>query len=582
MSSLQRLLSSSLTQSIKTSKRRKRILPSGYVLSPSSSPFSTLTTASQSLPGERLRVAVVGGGCAGLSSALHLAPLVEKGLLASPIDIYTHDNPSMSHQRDIGVGVWSTALDPFRFEQDRPSHQLAYESLIQAGTWVTNVGYRTPDGSWLMKSHLPPNHSEADQRNMPALLFLREKDLWNSLSTAVHWEQQRGMIQIHTQQKVTQLWEQSTRPFSTHLMIENQKNKDLSLPTERDYHVIIAADGTHSLLRQQYGGHDVERRVRLTGTGALPMPLDIPAEGQHASAADWNEMQRQTGIGLQDRHYTVYRGNAPLTREEMGLDDTSFQTWGTGNSMRFATVPMVYPVGNRKEERQVWFITCDDPEIAQETNPIKRRDMLLEKFHGWHDPIRRIVEATDPNEILADRAIAHRYATSPVLNFNHVVEKMRGIRPPNSGSGPFIIFVGDAFMTIDPILAQGFTVGMEGAYIMKKAIEKACVKCERDPTLNYDPYLLEKVLKERDESRMKRLVCLLRATELVQFLGQPSGTLGQFQTKILRPVVHMIPNLIKSPIFDRVLKYSLGITPFRTVADVHGNDEDDTSKIRKI
>ena len=542
------------------------------------------------MPGDRLRVAVVGAGCAGLSSALHLAPLVERGLIASPIDIYTHDddndnnsNNATQQQRDIGVGIWSTALEPFRFESDRPSHQRVYDSLLQAGSWVTNVGYRTPDGAWLMKSHLPASHQEADRTQMPALLFLREKDLWNALSTAVHWEQQRGMIQIHPRQKVTQLWEQSNRPWSTSLMIgNNNKDNDTAVLTERDYHVIIAADGTHSSLRQHYGGHEVGRRARLTGTGALPMPMDIPAPGQHSSAADWNEMQRQTGIGLQDRNYTVYRGNAVLTREEMGLDDTSFQTWGTGNSMRFATVPMVYPAGNRKEERQVWFITCDDRAIAQETNPIKRRDMLLEKFKDWHDPIRRIVEATDPNEILVNRAIAHRYATSPVLNFNHVVEKMRGKRPPNSGNGPCVIFVGDAYMTIDPILAQGFTVGMEGAYIMKKAIEKACVKCERDPSLCYDPYILEEVLKERNDARMDRLVCLLRATELVQALGQPTGgsLSGQFQTKILRPVVQSIPNFIKAPIFDRVLKYSLGITPFRTRGDIH-DDDDDSSKINK-
>lgn len=514
-------------------------------------------------PGERLRVAVVGAGCAGLSSALHLAPLVERGLIASPIDIYD-DNNNKSNHRDIGVGIWSTALEPFRLETNRPSHQRVYESMIQAGSWVGNVGYRTPDGSWLMKSHLPESHAEADQTGMPALLFLREKDLLNALSTAVHWEQQRGMIQMHPGQKVTQLFEQSNRPWSTSLMVGD-------LLEERDYHVIIAADGTHSLLRQHYGGHDVGRRTRLTGTGALPTPLDLPAESHHASAADWNEMQRQTGIGLQDRNYTVYRGNAVLSREDMGMDDTSFQTWGTGNSMRFATVPMVYPAGNRKEERQVWFITCDDREIEKEKDPIKRRDMLLDKFKDWHDPIRRIVEATDPNEIVVNRAIAHRYATSPVLNFNHVVERMRGTRPPNSGNGPCVIFVGDAYMTVDPILAQGFTVGMEGAYILKKAIEKACVKCERDPSLDFDPYILEEVLKERNDARMDRLVCLLRATELVQALGQPTGgtVSGQFQTKILRPLVQRIPNFIKAPIFDRVLKYSLGITPFRIRGDIH-------------
>lgn len=39
--------------------------------------------------GNQLRVAIIGGGAAGLSSALHLAPLVESGMIAAPIDVST-------------------------------------------------------------------------------------------------------------------------------------------------------------------------------------------------------------------------------------------------------------------------------------------------------------------------------------------------------------------------------------------------------------------------------------------------------------------------------------------------------------
>jgi hypothetical protein len=53
----------------------------------------------------------------------------------------------------------------------------------------------------------------------------------------------------------------------------------------------------------------------------------------------------------------------------------------------------------------------------------------------------------------------------------------------------------------------------------------------------------------------------LRATELVQTLGQPSGgTIGGFlNTHFLRPLTKLIPNAIKKPIFDAVLNYSLGL-----------------------
>jgi hypothetical protein len=73
--------------------------------------------------------------------------------------------------------------------------------------------------------------------------------------------------------------------------------------------------------------------------------------------------------------------------------------------------------------------------------------------------------------------------------------------------------------------------------------------------------VLRQELKLRHYGRLDRLGCLLRATELVQALGQPSGgTLGGFlNTHFLRPLTKLIPNTIKKPIFNAVLNYSLGL-----------------------
>ena len=499
-----------------------------------------------SVGGERLRVAIVGGGAAGLSSALHLAPLVEKGLITSPIDVYEAPKES----RDIGVGLWSTALDAFRLS-DRPSHKTVYDEMTSRGSWIGDAGYRTPSGSWLMKSHLPVNMEEAAASGMPALLFLREKDMLLSLKKAVHWEQQHGMVQIHSKTPVNGLLENSSRPWSTNVMRGGK-------PSDRDYHLILAADGTHSALRQEYGGHDASHRI-LTGTYALPSPNDLPNE-KRQEPTPWDEAQRQISVGLQDRNYTVFRGNAPLTQEDIGMDGTSFQTWGEGQSMRFATVPMHFLCGQEKVERQVWFITIDDKEILKVSDPAERQEMLLNQFKDWHDPICQIVESTPAEEILMERAVAHRHCIPPVTNFNRIVQKLRGVRPPNSGDGPCVVFVGDAYMTVDPILAQGFTVAMEGAVELRNAVEKACRRCERDPALEFDPAILREALMRRHTGRMDRLICLLRATELVQALGQPSGVAGAFNTKLLRPLVKLVPNMIKAPIFDSVLKYSLGVS----------------------
>ena len=81
--------------------------------------------------------------------------------------------------------------------------------------------------------------------------------------------------------------------------------------------------------------------------------------------------------------------------------------------------------------------------------------------------------------------------------------------------------------------------------------------------------VLRKELKLRHHSRLDRLVCLLRATELVQALGQPSGGTfgGLLNMYLLRPLTKLMPNAIKKPIFDVVLNYSLGLpSPSRVIA----------------
>jgi len=500
---------------------------------------------STSSAGERLRIAIVGGGAAGLSSALHLAPLVQQGLVASPIDIY---EPSRSIGREIGVGLWSTALEPFRVSQ-RNSHQLLWHDMLHYGTFIKDVGYRTPNGGWLARSELPTE--VGDDVDMPALLFLREMDMLTALRRAVHLEEQQGTVQIHKgdSSRITGIVEESPHAYSSNLIggIDNT--------TDRDYHLIVAADGMHSMVRQKYAGH--RQMKRFTGTAAIDARQNVDGD------SSWEAMGQAEANAIEDRNYTVFRGNANMTQEEAG--GVSFQTWGTGKSMRFATVPMAYPSGEHKRiEKQVWFITTSDDSIAAEEDPAKRRDLLLDAFCAWHAPICETVEATPPEEILYERAVAHKHCAGPVLNVNRDLKRYGKKRSNSSGPGPALAFVGDAFMTVDPILAQGFTLAMEGAYQLAVSVEQGSQSGESVGNLAFDPYGLRKALADRYDRRSDRLLGLLRATELVQAMGQPSsGITGVFSQSLLRPVMKLTPDFVKRPMFNAVLRYSLGL-PLRS------------------
>jgi 2-polyprenyl-6-methoxyphenol hydroxylase-like FAD-dependent oxidoreductase len=233
--------------------------------------------------------------------------------------------------------------------------------------------------------------------------------------------------------------------------------------------------------------------------------------------------------------------------------------------MRFASVPLSYPVSDgQREEKQVWFATTSDPDIVSEKDEDKRKELLLKAFSSWHDPIQAMMESTPAKDIMMEGAIAHKHCVGPVSDVHRLLREIHRKAPPSSGPGPVMVFVGDSFMTVDPILAQGFTMALEGSHALLGPIETACQTHELsdlsiENNLAFDPYILRQNLQERHDRRNHRLVSLLRATELVQALGQPQASLfGSLFKNIVRPAMMMTPNAIKAPIFNAMLKYSLG------------------------
>ena len=308
---------------------------------------------------------------------------------------------------------------------------------------------------------------------------------------------------------------------------------------------------------------------------------------------EWEEGVQASINTVEDRGYTVFRGNSPLTDEEAEMEGISFQTWGVGRSMRFAAVGMSTPSpsGGEEVESQVWFATTNDRSIASIADPDKRRERLADHFRSWHDPVARLIESTPSGDILVERGVAHRHSTRPVFDLAAIIEHERRVeerakakergqeyREPSKpvdhdGPGPVLVFVGDASMTVDPVLAQGFTIGMEAAADLAQTLQKCAgpdfaidisKSSEEDNgpyKLLFDPERLRFELKERHHRRYDRMMALLRATELVQALAQPSGPFSSFLTRFfIRPAMQLTPNFAKKPCFDFMLRYSLGLT----------------------
>jgi 2-polyprenyl-6-methoxyphenol hydroxylase-like FAD-dependent oxidoreductase len=124
---------------------------------------------------------------------------------------------------------------------------------------------------------------------------------------------------------------------------------------------------------------------------------------------------------------------------------------------------------------------------------------------------------------------------------------------------PIVCFIGDSDRTVDPVLAQGITIGMEDASCVAKCVEHAFFVTDHRLFLEV---VKEELIQRHQKKKEERLKCLVNATNLVQSLAQPSDKLSELVTRfIVRPfAVHVVPELIKRKCFHWVMNYSLGLS----------------------
>ncbi len=596
-----------------------------------------------------------------MTTALHLSPLVASGLIQGPIDVYEANNVKKSNKfrtsghttsgtseggkqlysgsgalgRHIGVGIWSTAWWPFLrslekglssdtansnsnstdMNRNRQSYKILLKDLEACGSYVTDVGYRSPNGSWLVKSQLnaspygiddlldgttESNRLKSIDSDDPALLFVREKDLLSCLRNAIKIEQKMGTVKYNYGVKVESINDVSGNMGSLELHPNNDTESTATTTTSPHYHLIIAADGLRSSLRSRYAGH---QSIHATSLG---IESSSQEDAENSLENHWEHTRgHREATKVENREYIVFRGNAPKLTADAAAEDgsDSFQTWGCSKSMRFAAVPFRHAdedleddddgsnIGHysqtdtfkeRQKDEEVWFATINDPVFIDayknsnsEMDAEERKKLLIDAFGSWHNPVKTLIETTPAEDIMYEMALAHKHNASPVFDIKTIMDFERwklkrkkkasatevmdndsNNEKPNTvpGPGPILVFIGDSMMTIDPVLAQGFTMAMESGASIARSIERALSNSPE-----YVPELLRHELDERHLRRERRLLHLLRSTELVQRLAQPNGY-AIFARYFVRPLMKLCPDGIKQGVFNFMIRYSLGLT----------------------
>jgi FAD-dependent urate hydroxylase len=156
--------------------------------------------------------------------------------------------------------------------------------------------------------------------------------------------------------------------------------------------ILIAADGIRSVIRGLLFG---ERRLRYAG-------------------------------------YTVWRGVT-----DFRLDQNTVLT-SMGRGAQFGIFPMT-------RDRVYWFASVNAPEGDSDWAVGRKRE-LLERFGGWHKPIREIIEATD----------------EPAILRNDIYDQ----EPLSRWSDRRVTLLGDAAHPSTPNLGQGACQAIEDAVVL--------------------------------------------------------------------------------------------------------------------
>ena len=182
--------------------------------------------------------------------------------------------------------------------------------------------------------------------------------------------------------------------------------------------------------------------------------------------------------------YVAWRGVAELG-DEPSPDGGAFETWGGGE--RFGLV-------NLGRRRVYWYATKNAPKGEENAGPrSERKEELLARFGGWHEPIPTIIGVTEDSGIHRDGV----YHPEPAQRW---------------GEGR-ITLLGDAAHPMTPDLGQGACQAIEDAVVLARSLDE-----EGD---------IEAALRLYEERRADRVAYVVRQSRRL-------GRIGQLENPLLR------------------------------------------------
>ena len=243
-------------------------------------------------------------------------------------------------------------------------------------------------------------------------------------------------------------------------------------------------------------------RVNFSGSGS---GRSVSAEHDVVIGADGIRSRvRSQLLGVHEpiyRGYTVWRGLARL----MGAvpAGSNSESWGRGK--RFGIL-------NTGGDRFTWYATANTG--SSHTDSAEgRQGELLRMFAGWHEPVERLIAATDDGNILKNGA----YDLAPLKRW---------------GYGR-IMLLGDAAHPCTPNLGLGGCMALEDALVLAKSF------CQ----------------EATPESALRRYESLRRGrTRHVQQRSLLMGHIGQWENRLVAGGRQMVTGMLPARIFERNLR----------------------------